>query len=27
VLRMIDRIAKTPAGELKRIEKLITEGG
>jgi tripartite-type tricarboxylate transporter receptor subunit TctC len=27
VLRMIDRIAKTPAGELKRIEKLIAEGG
>jgi len=27
VLRLIDRIAKTPAGELKRIEKLISEGG
>jgi tripartite-type tricarboxylate transporter receptor subunit TctC len=27
VLRMIDKIAKTPAEQLKRIEKLITEGG
>jgi tripartite-type tricarboxylate transporter receptor subunit TctC len=27
VLRMIDKIAKTPADQLKRIEKLITEGG
>jgi tripartite-type tricarboxylate transporter receptor subunit TctC len=27
VLRLIDRIAKTPAEQLKRIEKLITEGG
>jgi len=27
VLRMIDRIAKTPADQLKRIEKLISEGG
>ena len=27
VLRLIDRIAKTPPEQLKRIEKLITEGG
>jgi len=27
VLRMIDRIAKTPPAELRRIEKLIAEGG
>ena len=27
VLRMVDRIAKTPAEQLKRIEKLIAEGG
>jgi hypothetical protein len=27
VLRMIDRIAKTPTDQLKRIEKLIAEGG
>ncbi len=27
VLRLIDRIAKTPPAQLKRIEKLITEGG
>jgi tripartite-type tricarboxylate transporter receptor subunit TctC len=27
VLRMVDRIAKTPADQLKRIEKLIAEGG
>ena len=27
VLDLIDRIAKTPADQLKRIEKLITEGG
>jgi tripartite-type tricarboxylate transporter receptor subunit TctC len=27
VLKMIDKIAKTPAEQLKRIEKLITEGG
>jgi tripartite-type tricarboxylate transporter receptor subunit TctC len=27
VLKMIDKIAKTPQEQLKRIEKLITEGG
>lgn len=27
VLKMIDKIAKTPAEQIKRIEKLITEGG
>jgi tripartite-type tricarboxylate transporter receptor subunit TctC len=27
VLRLIERIAKTPADQLKRIEKLVTEGG
>ncbi|MEA2907323.1 MAG: hypothetical protein QOC56_359 [Alphaproteobacteria bacterium] len=27
ILRQIDKIAKTPADQLKRIEKLITEGG
>src|SRR5437588_4964429 len=27
VLGLIDRIAKTPADQLKRIEKLVTEGG
>jgi hypothetical protein len=27
VLNLIDRMAKTPADQMKRIEKLISEGG
>jgi hypothetical protein len=27
ILDLIDRIAKTPLDQLKRIEQLVTEGG